>query len=94
MGRVLNVSCVLVDFYSLMILCNYLISLDCVIWSVVIVLVVVLGILNLVVLMMKMREGKLVLYFFGYKWKDGSLRMDILIKVFNFYFNVNFIIVS
>nr|CDP31951.1 Putative protein similar to patatin-like phospholipase domain-containing protein NCU11180 of Neurospora crassa [Podospora anserina S mat+] len=93
-GRVLNVSCVPADPHSPTILCNYLTSPDCVIWSAVIASAAVPGILNPVVLMMKTREGKLVPYSFGHKWKDGSLRTDIPIKALNLHFNVNFTIVS
>jgi hypothetical protein len=43
---------------------------------------------------MKTREGSLVPYSFGHKWKDGSLRTDIPLKALNLHFNVNFSIVS
>lgn len=93
-GRILNVSCVPADPHSPTILCNYLTSPDCVIWSAVLASAAVPGILNPVVLMMKMRDGTLVPYSFGHKWKDGSLRTDIPIKALNTHFNVNFTIVS
>ncbi|KAL2146002.1 hypothetical protein VTI28DRAFT_5659 [Corynascus sepedonium] len=93
-GRILNVSCVPSDPHSPTILCNYLTSPDCVIWSAVIASAAVPGILNPVVLMMKTRSGQLVPYSFGHKWKDGSLRTDIPIKALNLHFNVNFTIVS
>ncbi|KAK0623423.1 patatin-like phospholipase domain-containing protein [Immersiella caudata] len=93
-GRILNVSCVPADPHSPTILCNYLTSPDCVIWSAVIASAAVPGILNPVVLMMKTRAGQLVPYSFGHKWKDGSLRTDIPIKALNLHFNVNFTIVS
>lgn len=93
-GRILNVSCVPADPHSPTILCNYLTSPDCVIWSAVLASAAVPGILNPVVLMMKTREGHLVPYSFGHKWKDGSLRTDIPIKALNLHFNVNFTIVS
>ncbi|KAI6780129.1 uncharacterized protein J7T54_000035 [Emericellopsis cladophorae] len=67
---------------------------DCVIWSAVLASAAVPGILNPVVLMMKTRDGTLVPYSFGHKWKDGSLRTDIPIKALNTHFNVNFTIVS
>lgn len=76
------------------ILTNYLTSPDCVIWSAVLASAAVPGILNPVVLMMKTREGTLVPYSFGHKWKDGSLRTDIPLKALNLHFNVNFSIVS
>ncbi|OLN83324.1 Patatin-like phospholipase domain-containing protein [Colletotrichum chlorophyti] len=93
-GRILNVSCVPADPHSPTILCNYLTSPDCVIWSAVLASAAVPGILNPVVLMMKQRDGSLVPYSFGHKWKDGSLRTDIPIKALNLHFNVNFTIVS
>lgn len=93
-GRILNVSCVPADPHSPTILCNYLTSPDCVIWSAVLASAAVPGILNPVVLMMKTGEGTLVPYSFGNKWKDGSLRTDIPIKALNLHFNVNFTIVS
>ncbi|KAL1882002.1 hypothetical protein VTK73DRAFT_2984 [Phialemonium thermophilum] len=93
-GRILNVSCVPADPHSPTILCNYLTSPDCVIWSAVLASAAVPGILNPVVLMMKTRGGQLVPYSFGHKWKDGSLRTDIPIKALNLHFNVNFTIVS
>jgi len=65
-----------------------------VIWSAVLASAAVPGILNPVVLMMKTREGTLVPYSFGHKWKDGSLRTDIPLKALNLHFNVNFSIVS
>ena len=93
-GRILNVSCVPADPHSPTILCNYLTSPDCVIWSAVIASAAVPGILNPVVLMMKNRDGSLSPYSFGHKWKDGSLRTDIPIRALNLHFNVNFTIVS
>ncbi|KAG5951519.1 hypothetical protein E4U53_002916 [Claviceps sorghi] len=93
-GRILNVTCVPADPHSPTILCNYLTSPDCVIWSAVLASAAVPGILNPVVLMMKTRDGTLMPYSFGHKWKDGSLRTDIPIKALNTYFNVNFTIVS
>lgn len=93
-GRILNVSCVPADPHSPTILCNYLTSPDCVIWSAVLASAAVPGILNPVVLMMKNADGSLAPYSFGHKWKDGSLRTDIPIKALNTHFNVNFTIVS
>ena len=93
-GRILNVTCVPADPHSPTILCNYLTSPDCVIWSAVLASAAVPGILNPVVLMMKTPSGALVPYSFGHKWKDGSLRTDIPVKALNTHFNVNFTIVS
>jgi predicted acylesterase/phospholipase RssA len=89
-GRILNVSCVPADPHSPTILCNYLTSPDCVVWSAVLASAAVPGILNPVVLMMKNKDGTLSPYSFGHKWKDGSLRTDIPIKALNLHFNVNF----
>jgi len=93
-GRILNVTCVPSDPHSPTILTNYLTSPDCVIWSAVLASAAVPGILNPVVLMMKIRDGTLAPYSFGHKWKDGSLRTDIPLKALNTHFNVNFSIVS
>ncbi|KAI6246067.1 hypothetical protein HI914_05321 [Erysiphe necator] len=93
-GRILNITCVPSDPHSPTILTNYLTSPDCVIWSAVLASAAIPGILNPVVLMMKNKEGNLVPYSFGHKWKDGSLRTDIPLKALNIYFNVNFSIVS
>lgn len=93
-GRILNVSCVPADPHSPTMLCNYFTSPDCVVWSAVLASAAVPAILNPVVLMMKQRDGTLVPYSFGHKWKDGSLRTDIPLKALNLHFNVNFTIVS
>ena len=93
-GRILNVSCVPSDPHSPTILTNFLTSPDCVIWSAVLASAAVPGILNPVVLMRKTRDGTLIPYSFGHKWKDGSLRTDIPLKALNLHFNVNFSIVS
>ncbi|KAI9870655.1 MAG: hypothetical protein M1830_003991 [Pleopsidium flavum] len=93
-GRILNVSCIPSDPHSPTILANYLTSPDCVIWSAVLASAAVPGILNPVVLMMKSKNGTLVPYSFGHKWKDGSLRTDIPLKALNLHFNANFSIVS
>ncbi len=94
-GRILNVSCVPSDPHSPTILCNYLTSPDCVIWSAVLASAAVPGILNPVVLMTKSRHtSHLSPYSFGHKWKDGSLRTDIPLKALNTQFNTQFSIVS
>lgn len=76
-GRILNVSCVPADPHSPTILANYITSPDCVIWSAVLASAAVPGILNPVVLMAKNRQGDLIPFSWGGKWKDGSLRTDI-----------------
>ncbi|KAF2007367.1 patatin-domain-containing protein [Amniculicola lignicola CBS 123094] len=93
-GRILNVSCVPSDPHSPTILANYLTAPDCVIWSAVLASAAVPGILNPVVLMKKAKDGTLVPYSFGHKWKDGSLRTDIPLKALNLHFNCRFSIVS
>lgn len=93
-GRILNVSCVPSDPHSPTILNNHITSPDCVIWSAVLASAAVPGILNPIVLMRKTKDGSLVPYSFGNKWKDGSLRTDIPLKALNIHFNVNFSIVS
>ncbi|KAJ9615620.1 hypothetical protein H2200_001695 [Cladophialophora chaetospira] len=93
-GRILNVSCVPSDPHSPTILNNHITSPDCVIWSAVLASAAVPGILNPIVLMRKTKDGTIVPYSFGNKWKDGSLRTDIPLKALNIHFNVNFSIVS
>lgn len=93
-GRILNVTCVPSDPHSPTLLNNHITSPDCVIWSAVLASAAVPGILNPIVLMRKTRDGQLVPYSFGNKWKDGSLRTDIPLKALNIHFNVNFSIVS
>jgi hypothetical protein len=93
-GRILNVTCVPSDPHSPVILNNHITSPDCVIWSAVLASAAVPGILNPIVLMRKTKNGTLVPYSFGNKWKDGSLRTDIPLKSLNIHFNVNFSIVS
>lgn len=93
-GRILNVTCVPSDPHSPVLLNNHITSPDCVIWSAVLASAAVPGILNPIVLMKKTRDGSLVPYSFGNKWKDGSLRTDIPLKSLNIHFNVNFSIVS
>src|SRR3569833_2549163 len=44
--------------------------------------------------MTKKRDGTLVPYSFGHKWKDGSLQTNIPNKTLNLHFNVHFTIVS
>lgn len=93
-GRILNVSCVPADPHSPTMICNYLTSPDCVIWSAVLASAAVPGVLNPVVLMTKLPDGTLTSWAFGHRWRDGSLRTDVPIKALNTLFNVNFTIVS
>ncbi|PHH72690.1 hypothetical protein CDD80_4375 [Ophiocordyceps camponoti-rufipedis] len=93
-GRILNVSCVPTDPHSPTMICNYLTSPDCVVWSAVLASAAVPGVLNPVVLMTKRPDGTLTPWAFGHRWRDGSIRNDIPIKALNTLFNVNFTIVS
>lgn len=93
-GRILNVSTVPADPHSPVILCNYITSPDCIIWSTLLASAAVPGILNPVVLLNKTKTGEIVPFSFGSKWKDGSLRTDIPVDALNTYFNVNCSIVS
>ena len=93
-GRILNVSCVPSDPHSPVLLVNHITSPDCVVWSSVLASAAVPGILNPIVLMRKTKDGSLVPYSFGQKWKDGSLRTDIPLKSLNIHFNVSFSLVS
>lgn len=47
------------------------------------------GILNPVVLMEKTKDGNLIPWNWGSKFKDGSLRVDIPLQSLNHYFNGN-----
>ena len=73
-GRILNVSCVPSDPHSPTILANYLTAPDTVIWSALLASAAVPGILNPVVLMQKLKDGTLVPWNWGSKFKDGTLR--------------------
>ncbi|KAK6457722.1 acyl transferase/acyl hydrolase/lysophospholipase [Scheffersomyces xylosifermentans] len=94
-GRKLNISTVPADPHSPVILCNNITSPNCIIWSSLLASSAVPGILNPVVLMMKNpRNGEVVPFSLGSKWRDGSLRTDIPVTALNTYYNVNFPIVS
>ncbi|OZJ03600.1 hypothetical protein BZG36_03693 [Bifiguratus adelaidae] len=93
-GRILNVSVIPYDPHSPPKLLNYVTAPDCVIWSAIIASAAVPGILNPVVLMQKTRDGRVVPYNYGHKWKDGSLRTDIPLQALHNQFNVNYTIVS
>ena len=68
-------------------LLNYLTAPDTVIWTALMASAAVPWILNPVVLMEKARDGKLVPWNWGSKFKDGSLRVDIPLQSLNHYFN-------
>ncbi|CAG8469498.1 13427_t:CDS:2 [Funneliformis mosseae] len=93
-GRILNISVIPYDPHSPPKLLNYITAPDCVIWSAVIASAAVPGILNPVVLMQKLKDGTIVPYNYGHKWKDGSLRTDIPVQSLHMHFNVKNTIVS
>ncbi|KAI0699797.1 acyl transferase/acyl hydrolase/lysophospholipase [Cytidiella melzeri] len=93
-GRILNVSVIPADRHSPTKLLNYLNAPDTVIWSALLASAAVPGILNPVVLMQKMRDGSIIPWNWGSKFKDGSLRVDIPVQSLNLYFNVTHPVVS
>ncbi|KAJ3997000.1 acyl transferase/acyl hydrolase/lysophospholipase [Lentinula boryana] len=93
-GRVLNISVIPADRHSPTKLLNYLTAPDTVIWSALLASAAVPGILNPVPLMSKIRDGSIVPWNWGSKWKDGSLRVDIPVQALNLYFNVTHPVVS
>jgi len=93
-GRILNVSVIPADRHSPTKLLNYMTAPDTVIWSAVLASAAVPGILNSVVLMSKLKDGSIVPWSWGSKWKDGSLRVDIPVQSLNLYFNVTHTVVS
>lgn len=92
-GRKLNISTVPADPHSPVILCNNITLPNCIIWSLLLALSAVPGILNPVVLMMKNRN-KILPFSLGNKWRDGLLRTDIPLDALNSYYNVTFLVVS
>ncbi|CCA70479.1 related to TGL4-triacylglycerol lipase [Serendipita indica DSM 11827] len=93
-GRVLNVSVIPFDRHSPTKLLNYLTAPDCVIWTAVLASAAVPGILNPVVLMEKTKNGTMIPWNWGSRFKDGSLRVDIPLQSLNLLFNVSHPIVS
>ncbi|KAF9075771.1 patatin-domain-containing protein [Rhodocollybia butyracea] len=93
-GRVLNISVIPADRHSPTKLLNYLTAPDTIIWSALLASAAVPGILNPVPLMSKLRDGNIVPWNWGSKWKDGSLRVDIPVQALNLYFNVTHPVVS
>jgi len=93
-GRILNISVVPADRHSPTKLLNYMTAPDTVIWSALLASAAVPGILNPVVLMQKLKDGALIPWNWGSKFKDGSLRVDIPVQSLNLYFNVTHPIVS
>ncbi|KAH9951578.1 patatin-domain-containing protein [Amylocystis lapponica] len=93
-GRILNVSVVPAERHSPTKLLNYMTAPDTVIWSALLASAAVPGILNPVVLMQKLKDGTIVPWSWGSKFKDGSLRVDIPVQALNLYFNVTHPVVS
>lgn len=93
-GKILNISTVPSDIHSPTILCNYITSPNCCIWSAMLASAAVPGILNPVMLMEKTKDGEIRPFSLGSKWKDGSLRTDVPLSTLNMYFNTKFSIVS
>jgi len=93
-GRILNISVIPADRHSPTKLLNYITAPDTVIWSAILASAAVPGILNPVVLMQKARDGNIIPWNWGSKFKDGSLRVDIPIQSLNHYFNVTHPVVS
>lgn len=93
-GRILNISVVPADRHSPTKLLNYITAPDTIIWSALLASAAVPGILNPVVLMQKLKDGRVIPWNWGSKFKDGSLRVDIPVQALNLYFNVTHPIVS
>ncbi|TFK75876.1 patatin-domain-containing protein, partial [Pluteus cervinus] len=93
-GRVLNISVIPADRHSPTKVLNYMTAPDTVIWSALLASAAVPGILNPVVLMQKLKDGSIIPWNWGSRFKDGSLRVDIPVQALNLYFNVTHPIVS
>ncbi|PPQ98554.1 hypothetical protein CVT24_004045 [Panaeolus cyanescens] len=93
-GRILNISVIPADRHSPTKLLNYITAPDTVIWSALLASAAVPGILNPVVLMQKLKDGSLIPWSWGSRFKDGSLRVDIPLQSLNLYFNVTHPVVS
>lgn len=93
-GRVLNISVVPSDRHSPTKVLNYITASDTVIWSAMLATAAVPGIVNPVVLMQKLKNGQLVPWNWGSKFKDGSLRVDIPLQSLHLLFNVTHPVVA
>ncbi|EMD40725.1 hypothetical protein CERSUDRAFT_111304 [Gelatoporia subvermispora B] len=93
-GRILNISVIPAERHSPTKLLNYMTAPDTVIWSALLASAAVPGILNPVCLMQKLKDGSIIPWSWGSKFKDGSLRVDIPVQALNMYFNVTHPIVS
>lgn len=93
-GKVLNISVIPSDRHSPAHLLNYISAPDCLIWSALLASAAVPGILNPVFLMQKAPDGSVHPWSWGYKFRDGSLRVDIPLQQLHSLFNVTYPIVS
>ncbi|KAG6831598.1 hypothetical protein H0H92_009071 [Tricholoma furcatifolium] len=93
-GRILNISVIPADRHSPTKLLNYMTAPDTLIWTALLASAAVPGILNPVVLLQKLKDGSVVPWNWGSKFKDGSLRVDIPLQSLNLYFNVTNPVVS
>ncbi|KAG2367348.1 acyl transferase/acyl hydrolase/lysophospholipase [Suillus spraguei] len=93
-GRILNISVVPADRHAPTKLLNYMTAPDTIIWTALLASAAVPGILNPVVLMQKLHDGRVVPWNWGSKFKDGSLRVDIPLQALKMYFNVTHPVVS
>jgi predicted acylesterase/phospholipase RssA len=80
-GRILNISVIPADRHSPTKLLNYVTAPDTVIWSALLASAAVPGILNPVVLMQKLKDGSIIPWNWGSRFKDGSLRYATIIWV-------------
>ncbi|KAG1754072.1 patatin-domain-containing protein [Suillus paluster] len=92
--RILNISVVPADRHAPTKLLNYMTAPDTIIWTALLASAAVPGILNPVVLMQKLNDGRVVPWNWGSKFKDGSLRVDIPLQALKMYFNVTHPVVS
>jgi hypothetical protein len=96
-GRILNISVIPADRHSCVYrhlhkqtiltlvrpskLLNYMTAPDTVIWTALLASAAVPGILNPVVLMQKLKDGSIVPWNWGSRFKDGSLRCGVTIDL-------------
>ena len=93
-GKILCISVIPSDRHSPVKLLNYITAPNCVIWSSLLASAAVPGILNPVCLMQKTKQGNIIPWNWGHRFKDGSLRVDIPLQDLHAMFNVNYPIVS
>ncbi|TFY82714.1 hypothetical protein EWM64_g1287 [Hericium alpestre] len=85
-GRVLNISVIPADQHSPTKLLNYITAPDTIIWTALLASAAVPGILNPVVLMQKLKDGRVIPWNWGSKFKDGSLRQAPLSLYYSLYY--------